>query len=327
MPGLGDFARRALLRTLELVVESAAFARIVRLGASFPGPARVINFAYLKLGATDRAYAHALFSRLFRDGGDCARDCQWKVLFAGKTIRIPLNAGRFWLDWDTALSITGHDIEVKQTYERILASPSHRPEWFVDVGANYGTHSLLFLAHGVRTVTIEPNSSCHDYFRQMCGLNDLTPCLEHFALGAAHGEVELAYPRFDTWLGSTGAVGTAKPDEVRDIVVEKVAQRPLDDFGAKLGTARTLIKIDTEGNELEVLKGAEHTLRVNRPLILFESLPGAARAKVFDFFAARKYSVFALPWNPVGRDDMPLTVERGLVSPETNFIAVPSSPG
>ncbi|CAA9891487.1 conserved hypothetical protein [Candidatus Methylobacter favarea] len=77
---------------------------------------------------------------------------------------MPLTSERFWLDWDTAVSITGHDIEIKQTYEALIGS-SEPPELFIDIGANYGTHSLLFLVHQIKTITFEPNASCHDFFQ------------------------------------------------------------------------------------------------------------------------------------------------------------------
>ena len=46
------------------------------------------------------------------------------------------------------VSIVGHDIEVKETYAALIAS-DHRPTLFLDVGANYGLHSIL-RAQGAR---------------------------------------------------------------------------------------------------------------------------------------------------------------------------------
>jgi FkbM family methyltransferase len=47
------------------------------------------------------------------------------------------------------------------------------------------------------------------------------------------------------------------------------------------------IKIDVEGGELEVLKGAMHTIRKNRPLIVFEHGLGAS-----DYYGTTPYHVF-----------------------------------
>ena len=40
--------------------------------------------------------------------------------FAGKISKMPLRNSSLWLDWDLALAITGHDAEVKETYENLV---------------------------------------------------------------------------------------------------------------------------------------------------------------------------------------------------------------
>ena len=37
----------------------------------------------------------------------------------------------------------------------------------------------------------------------MCLVNDVTPTIEHVALGAVNDISEIAYPARETWLGST----------------------------------------------------------------------------------------------------------------------------
>ena len=72
---------------------------------------------------------------------------------------------------------------MKKTYAAIVSS-SRKPDLFLDVGANYGTHSLLFLAHGIRTWSFEPNARCHPYFIESCGLNAFNPHLEQVAISS-----------------------------------------------------------------------------------------------------------------------------------------------
>lgn len=236
---------------------------------------------------------------------------------------MPLRRGSFWLDWDNAVSIVGHDIEVKQTYESFIALPSERPDLFIDIGANYGTHSLLFLVHGIEVVTFEPNSSCHDCFRQMCDLNGVRPRLEPLALGEAKGYVEFSYPKRDTWLGSTTPEVIERLQGSEDLITEKVEQRTLDDFYPEIGNKRTLIKIDTEGNELSVLKGANKILKETRPRIIFECFSQSEKSKLFEHFAGERYSVYPLPWSP--NSDADAFSERQFsASSATNFIAVPA---
>jgi FkbM family methyltransferase len=226
------------------------------------------------------------------------------------------------LSWDTAISIVGHDIEIKQTYKALIESAECRPDLFLDIGANYGTHSLLFLACGIPTLTFEPNSSCHAYFLHACATNKVAPHIEHIALGAEKGEVRLVYPKRETWLGSTNAHVIAELEKEAELVTETVQQSPLDDYLSRMKSNRVLIKIDTEGNELSVLKGAEAVLREVRPRIIFESREESERAALFDFFEARGYELFALPWSP-RTPRKPLTREGLCSHSEDNFMAAP----
>jgi hypothetical protein len=170
--------------------------------AAFTWSRQGLNAAYLALTPCHRATFHEWFAKIFRNTSVQARDGNWTVVFAGKSILMPLVSESLWLDWDTAVSIVGHDIEIKQTYEALIGSSTTKPTLFIDIGANYGTHSLLFLVHGIKTMTFEPNSSCHGCFARLCELNHVTPTIEGVALGAYHGYVKLSYPKRDTWLGS-----------------------------------------------------------------------------------------------------------------------------
>lgn len=73
------------------------------------------------------------------------------------------------------------------------------------------------------------------------------------------------------------------------LVTERVEQRKLDAYLLQAMTKKTLVKIDTEGNEIAVLRGATELLRPVRPKIIFESWPGDDRGRLFDFFQPLNY--------------------------------------
>lgn len=52
------------------------------------------------------------------------------------------------------------------------------------------------------------------------------------------------------------------------------------------------MKIDVEGHELEVLKGAQKTLRFQRPCLIFETTPN--NAEIAAFFKTLDYELFDL---------------------------------
>jgi FkbM family methyltransferase len=79
----------------------------------------------------------------------------------------------------------------------------------------------------------------------------------------------------------------------------RVQVKPLDDMIPE-SVMVDLIKIDVEGAEMQVLRGAEGTIRRCRPLIVFEFGRGASDhygttpAEVFQFFTGLGMSVYSL---------------------------------
>lgn len=310
------------MQVLKTALRTAARGTVRRMIAS-TWSREAMNSLYLKLGPSSRTRFHQEFARLFRHAeADFKQPAAWQVRFGGHKVLMPLTRENLWQEWDSAVSIVANDMEVKQTYEALLAS-SRRPDLFVDIGANYGTHSMLFLAAGVPTITFEPNAACHEYFTRASALNGFTSNLEKVALGQDRGRIVLSYPPRDTWFGSTDRAAVARLQESEQLVTTEVEQRALDDYLERLRSRkRILIKIDTEGNELSVLKGATGVLRECTPTIIFESLTtDQCRPELYGFLESFGYAVGGLPW--LQALSLPRLVESEFVaSRATNFIAV-----
>lgn len=108
----------------------------------------------------------------------------------------------------------------------------------------------------------------------------------------------------------------------------KVPMRRVDDL---LEDAE-LIKIDVEGAELGVLRGAEKLIERCKPVIMFESGPGDVlgytKQAMFDWFAARDYGLMAP--NRLANTGGSMSAEGFLDSHEyprrtTNYFAIPMS--
>lgn len=297
--------------------------KVVRIIVAFRWSRTVLNAVYLKLTPPQRNIFHKAFSKIFRNTNISGKNGYWKVNFHGKNILMPLTSERFWLDWDSAVSIIGHDIEIKETYDALLNSPEV-PDLFIDIGANYGTHSLLFLVQNIKTITFEPNSSCHDYFRAVCELNRVEANIQPVALGAAGGYIELSYPEHDTWLGSTDTIVVKNLASTHKLMTKKVEQRQLDDYFSHINQHETLIKIDTEGNEMSVLQGSVRILKVVKPKIIFECWGDSARIEIFNFLSSYGYKIYNLPWKP-GTIIKSIEATEFIESLSLNFIAVPLS--
>lgn len=152
----------------------------------------------------------------------------------------------------------------------------------------------------------------------------MSPRIEAVALGEVPGRITLTYPEHETWLGS---VQTSVAEQLLNrpgLVREDVEIQTLDSFTSTVSPSRILIKIDTEGNERNVLSGAVETLRKYRPIVLFEVLTPVERDWIAKFFEALDYRIGALPWRP---PELPLLLDNiGFLSAEgTNFVAIPIS--
>ncbi|HUR99724.1 MAG TPA: FkbM family methyltransferase [Pyrinomonadaceae bacterium] len=294
----------------------------LRRQVSNPDSRTKLNSRYLKLNYLERALFHALFSRAFRDVPNSLQDGEWLVEFRGKQLRMPLRSSSMWLDWDSASAITGHDIDVKAAYEALLEG-NPPPRVFFDIGTNYGTHSLLMLSQGMQVVSFEPNPACHEFFKQMCELNDVAPVIEGAAVGDVPGKAEFWFPAHDTWLGSM--VNSTKEQLEGEFDLEKIDVRvtTVDEFVAKTGIEPDVIKIDTEGNEEKVLRGAAETIRKKKPVILFEANVLSDRTPLWEVIRENPYEIAELTVGDSSFDPKWLTIDEFISSRGGNFIAFP----
>jgi FkbM family methyltransferase len=253
-------------------------------------------------------------------GERCRVEAGWTVVFAQRLIRLPLHRD-FPLSWCAALGFHGYDPEIHAFYEALVGSPD-RPRVFFDVGAGYGLHSVRFLAAGIPTISFEPNPECHPYLHEACALNGLHPEIHGLAVAEAPGQTELAIPGAANYLASIVPAVKRRWAERADVVTRRVPQTSLDAFVAARGLAPDLIKIDTEGGELAVLRGARGLLEARRPLVVLESWPRSDdRAEIFALLEKAGYATHALILS--GAAGPELEREAFLSAPASNFLAQP----
>lgn len=166
----------------------------------------------------------------------------------------------------------------------------------IDVGANEGQTARRLLGRfpGLRVYSFEPNPEPR---RELEALAARHSSLEAVGVAASdrNGEIELVMA---TWSPHSTVSRKAQPGE-RTIVVPTIR---LDDFCDERGIDRvSLLKVDTEGHETTVLRGAGRLLderRVDAVLLEvdFEANPGQPHADFFQvhpFLAERGYRVVA----------------------------------
>ena len=173
--------------------------------------------------------------------------------------------GFVWYTRGTNFSMTHED------WLRSLVSP-FGGDLFVDIGAHVGTWAVRATRTFCRVVAIEPHPVFNRILRTTVAMNKLSNISVISAILSDDSDEALhACPT--NWTKN-------RRGDIR------VPIRTLDSFGLK----PTLIKIDTEGNEIRVLQGATQTLRA-KPALVVETHSPEALIKSRQFVEAHAYSI------------------------------------
>jgi FkbM family methyltransferase len=146
---------------------------------------------------------------------------------------------------------------------------------FVDVGANVGAYTVLACtAKGARGYCFEPVPSTFVRLRDNLLINDLSSRVTALNLGVADKEGEL------TFTSSGGTLNHVATDGDQRVPTVSVPVRTLDQLLA--GESPSFLKIDVEGFETAVLRGAECTLSNPALHSILIELNGAGSKYGFD---------------------------------------------
>lgn len=158
-----------------------------------------------------------------------------------------------------------------------------RPEdYFVDVGANVGTFTVLSSAVAqARTMSIEPIRSACEALRDNVRLNGVLDKVVILNIGLA------SKPGVLPFSFSRGVTNRVVREEDNEKYIQFIEVKRLDD----LVTAEipNLVKIDVEGFESEVIKGAQSVLKNSGCKAITVELKGHGRIYGFDENKASGY--------------------------------------
>lgn len=202
------------------------------------------------------------------------------------------------LSVSASLAASGGDWEphIRRYLEAVV-----RPDWVcLDIGANIGAHtlSLAVLANQGRVVAFEADAANFDLLSRNAGaLEPEHGGIEavHLALWDRHGTLvcggadELAGCSF---IAEDGADRASIEQRLRTVVSADaiggtaltvrsgtVSAQPLDAWADENPLPRLdLIKLDVEGAEVRVIRGADSTLRSHQPILAVEYNPACAAA-------------------------------------------------
>jgi FkbM family methyltransferase len=139
-------------------------------------------------------------------------------------------------------------------------------QFVIDIGSNAGQYTVLFASlcgEAGRVIAFEPAAAARQLLNENLALNGFEPRvrIEPFAVSDTAGEHAFFERGADAMasLERAGFGGDSSAADIRERIVETVT---LDDYLAERRLAApSLVKIDAEGAEVRVLRGAPETLR------------------------------------------------------------------
>ena len=172
-----------------------------------------------------------------------------------------------------------------------------------DIGASYGAFSLVAAHFGGTAIAVEPSPIAIRFLRVECQLNGFEKNIRvvEACAGEVIGEVEMLSSGVfsDGYFRMTSERSSRELTKTRAVTVDRLAEQ----FGAP-----THIKIDVEGYEATVLRGARKTITNLSPLLFLElhnemiRAAGADPARVLDDLAEMKYEELSINGVVADRD-------------------------
>ncbi len=168
---------------------------------------------------------------------------------------------------------------------------------FLDIGANIGNHSLFFQSYFKKIVSFEPQKQTFKILSINTEQYD-NIYTKNFGLDLENKNVKFYIPIDNNGMASPKIKSINTYEE--DVELRKIDHNDYKNVG--------FIKIDVEGNELNVLISLNEIINQTLPVISFELNQNiSSRKKILDFLHSKGYSTFYVPYeylyqkNRIGR--------------------------
>jgi len=226
---------------------------------------------------------------------------------------LPVRRPSFKMNFEQGRDLVAADLWFKgfAAFERPMPqlfyySAAVRPGRVLDVGANTGLYSFIAAAaHADNKVdAFEPYPPVIDLLEKNINLNRQFEniSVHKLALGAESGSTELYIPLQDHGVvESSCSLNKTFKDDHSNVI--PVTVTTIDQHLAESSSQRiSLVKIDVEGTEADVLRGASNLLEKHRPLLFMEILPSADIEKINEIRDQSKYVSYQLHPDTVVRE-------------------------
>ena len=146
---------------------------------------------------------------------------------------------------------------------KLIKSLVNKDRDSIDIGANLGLFTYFMSRASKHVFAFEPNPYP---LGNLKSLVDKNVTILPIALGNSDGPIKIKIPHHENGWSSNGASLSPRSEEPGELI--EIQCRKLDSLNINnIG----LIKIDVEGFEIEVLKGAKETILRNKPTMIIEN--------------------------------------------------------
>lgn len=170
----------------------------------------------------------------------------------------------------------------------------------VDVGAHIGSWCIPLAQHAHSIIAFEPQPTIHDKLVQNIQANHISNIRTHnIGLSNKKEILPVNLPDYTTSINTGGFTMSKTVESLHKNTIKGKINTGIHPTTLPVTTLDSfqldnvsLIKIDTEGMELEVLHGATETIDKFSPTIIFECWNNAPwKEKLLDFFVKRHYTI------------------------------------
>ena len=186
-------------------------------------------------------------------------------------------------------------------YSSIFEVLSKSVNSFLDIGSNIGYYSLLAAKSNpnIKAYAFEPAVGPKYFLKQNIKINNFSSKIEaiDIALSNTRGTIDfyevgnLKYKYLTHNLAGEGNAGTKKTS--RNFIKTSVETNTLDNFiNLQAIKEVDLIKMDTEGTEVDILKYGTETIKQFEPIIICETLFNTIETELEAFFKPLGYQFY-----------------------------------
>lgn len=217
-------------------------------------------------------------------------------------------------------------MDYEKAVEDFYISILNKGDYTIDCGAHSGRHTLPMAHHvGSRghVYAYEPLPSAFETLKNTISSQSLdNVTINNIALGEHEGEAQFVFvPEFPEYSGFKERI--YHDDGIKRTII-KVPVYRLD--GITFGSNIKYIKVDAEGGDLIIMRGAKNIIEKDRPFVTFELGDNSilkyeySAVDYYNFFANMNYDIYTITGIKLNQSEL---VESSKVQSVWDYVAAP----